>query len=397
MQYLWFHLFGINEISVRLTSVISGIAILPLLLYFRSKIEASKNEIGLAIIILATSPLFIKNHTFKTGDYDALLTLFMLAYALQFYVYTITRSNKNLVYFFVFLLLASMTKGIAAFLFCPALLIYSLKSSTLKHILSSKTFYISLSVFLATFLGYYFARESVDAGYIAAVIKNELGGRFLEVTENHAQKPSFYFSFLLEKSLGFWLVTTPFFIIYFRKKIASITDFEKFAFLILLLHLIIISISQTKLYWYMLPWFPLFCFLLSKFICRVLGHNLLYILCLTLVPMYMQIQSVRRTNNYDDSYIEYENSVYLRKYRDCKFGTLKIIEKDYFQHTRFYVERINLGDCYVEFKNADQVEIGDMVLFSDSKIKNTIYEKFNHELVDSIKNVQVLKLLSIKE
>ena len=79
-QILSFKIFGVNELALRLPSAIAGALTCLLIYWFFAR--KGKILVGLmSVVILVTSAGFIKfHHSPRTGDYDAMLTLFTTGY-----------------------------------------------------------------------------------------------------------------------------------------------------------------------------------------------------------------------------------------------------------------------------------------------------------------------------
>ena len=121
--------FGFREWSARLPAAACGMLTVLLVSGFIGKLIPERWTWLMPVIVLCTSMGFIGYHTTRAGEYDAMLTFFITAYLLSFFVYTeaIGNSrNKYLLLFFAFLILACLTKGIAGMLFTPFLFLYLL-------------------------------------------------------------------------------------------------------------------------------------------------------------------------------------------------------------------------------------------------------------------------------
>lgn len=114
-------------------------------------------------------------------------------------------------------------------------------------------------MFLAAVLGYYFAREHYNPGYIAAVSENELGGRMLATLEDHLHPWHWYLKSMYDGEFMPWVVLFPVsLLLIWRLSTLSVQrHFAVFAGLIVVLHMLIISSSSTKLEWYDMPMYPL--------------------------------------------------------------------------------------------------------------------------------------------
>ncbi len=172
IQVIFMKLLGVNEIAVRLPSAIAALFTCVALVVF--SIKYLKNSwFGIfAAFVLITSHGYVNVHGSRTGDYDALLTLFTTLSGLLFFSYCQKKNLKHLYLFFLFTALAVLTKSISGLLFLPAIFIYSILQKQLVPLLKNKHFYLGLVGFLVLIFGYYFLRESQNPGYLAAVQEN---------------------------------------------------------------------------------------------------------------------------------------------------------------------------------------------------------------------------------
>lgn len=116
-------------------------------------------------------------------------------------------------------------------------------------------------------LGFYLIRESLNPGYLSAVVKNEWGGRFLSTIENHDHSSFYYFDNFIDFQLKEWYIFVPAGIVTGLlsndKKLASLA---LFILVIVFAYFILISLSQTKLEWYDVPMYPFIAIFIAFFI-----------------------------------------------------------------------------------------------------------------------------------
>ena len=256
LQVISMKIFGISEWSVRLPSAMASI-LTGLTLWFFCTRYYNRPWLGLlAGAVFASTYPFIYNHAGRTGDFDALLTFFTTLYCLSFYLFCKTSLNKWLIAFFTFLILAVLTKGVAGLLFAPAIFIYALTQKKLLLILKNKWFYAGMATFLFTAVGYYFLREHFNPGYINAVWNGELGS-YPQALNKHNHPFHFYVSNITYWRNPFWnFFIIPVFIFGLLNRSGKIKDLTFFNLSMVIPYLLVISLSNTKLYWYDLPIYP---------------------------------------------------------------------------------------------------------------------------------------------
>ncbi len=396
-QYLFFQLFGIRELSVRIISVLSGFALIPLLIFTRKKLNTSLNLVTVALAIFISIPMVLKSHGFKTGDYDALLTLLMAGYSIFYYLFLKTKSHKYSFLFFISLFLAIMTKGIAALLFLPGLFIYTLIYKKIGQVLKDKKIIIGSLIILCLTIAYYYIRNIYDDGYINMVFQNELGGRFLEVNENHSKKWHYYLWILISENFGLYKILIqliPFYL--FKNRNNKLFNF---LFIIVASHIFILSLSQTKLYWYILPSIPLltlmFGIILEEMSIKPFSKSLVFILLI--IPIYSQIQRVANNYNFQDNPQHYYNINFINENTDelIKYNRIFIIEPDYIEHTRFYSEKINIKNKKIfRYKKLEHLEVNQLAIMSEINIKNELENAFEYEIIKAKDHTFFVRIIS---
>jgi 4-amino-4-deoxy-L-arabinose transferase-like glycosyltransferase len=200
MIALCMKIFGYNEFALRLPSALAAMSTAIIIFILASKYLKDLKISLVSGLVLITSYGFIGYHTGRSGDYDALLVLWITIYSLSYFIYLHSNEQKTQNFYWsiatVTIILAVLTKGIAGILPLPGILLYTAYQKKMGKLLFSSRFYISLILFSGVVLGYYFLREHYNPGYITAVLNNELGGRYLEVNENN-RGPFWYYIYNL--------------------------------------------------------------------------------------------------------------------------------------------------------------------------------------------------------
>ncbi|MBD0377862.1 MAG: glycosyltransferase family 39 protein [Flavisolibacter sp.] len=256
LQVLSMKLFGISEWSVRFPSAMASM-LTGLTLWYFCKRYFHKPWLGfVAGCVLASTYPYIFNHAGRTGDYDALLTLFNTLYCISFYLFCKTTKNKWLLSFFTFLTLAALTKGIAGLLLTPALFIYAVTQKRLLLFLKNKWLYAGAVSFLCIVVGYYFLRDHYNPGYIKAVWKGELGS-YPKTLNKHNHPFLWYITNIITWRYPYWfLFVIPAFVYGFLSSSEKVRSVTLFNLTMVVPFLFIISIAKTKLFWYDLPVYP---------------------------------------------------------------------------------------------------------------------------------------------
>jgi 4-amino-4-deoxy-L-arabinose transferase-like glycosyltransferase len=261
---------GVNELAVRLPSAFAAFfTCLALFLFVRRYFKDEWFAL-IAMLVLLTTNGFIHYHVSRTGDYDALLTLFTTVSSLFFFTYCETKKPRHLYFFFITLTLGVLTKGIAGLLFAPALFLFCLFQKKLKLFLLNKHFYSGIGILLFFGVGYYFLRDHYNPGYLKAIQENELGGRYLESQGNQSFDFWFYLDNLWDRQFRYWLLLVPGGLIagWFSKDV-RIKRFTHFITLLIFTFFLIVSAGKTRLEQYIAPLFPFLALAVALFLVNV--------------------------------------------------------------------------------------------------------------------------------
>jgi 4-amino-4-deoxy-L-arabinose transferase-like glycosyltransferase len=213
----------------------------------------------IAGVLLVASPIFMGNHAGRTGDYDAVLCLLNLGFVLASGLYIDAEGPKPKLWVFAaagLLVLAVLTKGVAGGLAVPGLAAYALIRQRLPALLADRWLWLSLAAGVLVVGGWFGLREQLDPGYLAAVWQNDIGGRMISTLEDHRSGRTFYVRLLLREFqpavlFMLLLLVMPKDPDPARRRLCLLTSLAALSWLML------ISISQTKLSWYVMPMQPL--------------------------------------------------------------------------------------------------------------------------------------------
>jgi 4-amino-4-deoxy-L-arabinose transferase-like glycosyltransferase len=261
-------LFGNNLLALRLPTALAGLASVFIVYGFVKQQTQSVVTGFTAAIILASSWGFIGIHAARTADFDALLALWVLLYAIYIYKFLETESanKKHLFWAAIFMLLAIFTKGIAALLPLPGMFLYAAFAGKLKRLLTNKWVYISAALVLGLTAAYYLYRDGLQPGYILAIWNNELLGRYSAVAEFHSEPWYYYFDNFYQNRYPYywWLVVIAGIGGWFTLKSRQLSLYA-FAIAVALMHLVVISVSKSKLLHYDVPEYPFYAIAIALF------------------------------------------------------------------------------------------------------------------------------------
>lgn len=260
-QALMMEIVGINELAIRLPSALAGLASAILLVIFSDKVLKNRRLGFIAGLILVTAMGFVNNHGTRSGDYDAMLTLWETLYLLCFFTYLevndLKLKKRLLIGTGVTVVLAVLTKGIAGLFFLPGLAIYTIIQKKLLPTISNRQFWSVVTISIAIIASYYLLRETVSSGYFAAVYKYELGGRYLETLGGHANDRWYYLrDFYNNDRFMPWLFFLPLGMAIGYMSTGRVRRLTLLFTINITFILIFLSFGATRLRWYMNPLYP---------------------------------------------------------------------------------------------------------------------------------------------
>lgn len=407
-------LFGINEFSVRLPSAIAALITCFLLLFLSVKYLKNYWLGIIASLVLITSQGYIDPHASRTGDYDALYTMFMIAQAFCFFLYIEHSQKKYLYLFFASLTLAVLTKSVAGIFFIPGFFLFSLISKKFTTLLKTKELYIGLGIFLCFTLGYYFLREYQNPGFIRAVYYNELGGRYLNTLEGHHEPFWFYFESIFTFYFAPWYFLIPLGVLTgcFSKE-KKMAKLSLFLFIVVVSFLFVISIAQTKLIWYLIPAYPLLAIIASVFIYLIFnllreGSFIKNKMVSLLIPYVFLISLfwMPYQNIFNKTYkpINYDKATYGLSYflRDGLLGKYDlsnsyVLHEGYHAHILFYLNILNDKGSNIHFKAQNQLKAGDKIIADQENIHHFIQNNYDYNMINACDHVVMYHIIKAKE
>lgn len=279
-QALFFKILGYNRLALRLPIAIMGL-LTALLLYRWHSRWFSRGETGfLAALMLLSAWGFNHYHILRTGDHDAALTYWFMLSIFSAWAYRFAqRSNLYLLLVFFFTGCAILTKSVLGVLMVPGIAIYLLFFTSINKLFKNLYLYIGVLLLLAMVTSFYGMMEIRESGFLRLVWDNEIGGRYVKAIESHQGPWYYYLEYLF--SYGYsWFLIWVFPGIWFglRAKNRGYQHATLLVLLCLVIALITLSISSTKLEWYGASLYPLLAFLSAGGLVGVVEHWVLPIL-----------------------------------------------------------------------------------------------------------------------
>jgi hypothetical protein len=241
-------------------------------------------------------------------------------------------------------------------------------------------------------------------------MENEISGRFGTVIEGHSGGPMFYVTLLSTAHFTFWIMLFLLGIVIgvlsADKVIENLTIYLS---LVVVIFYLVLSASESKLYWYDLPVFPIMAVItamgVSYIISYVSMHSLAskkvrtiaYVSILVFVfalPYYNIIDFVLSPHTGTD-----ENSsmaLYMKSVREGKrkiHGYLFTNDSKTDQNINYYLK---IHPIKLPYKDVNDLMPSDKVIIFSPSIKEHINRNYDFEIVESIGDVKVCQIIKVK-
>jgi len=253
VQILFMKAFGYNELAFRLPSALSAVLTLLLLVRFSWTEFRTVGPGLLAGLCLLTAGGYVTGHVTRTGDHDAPLVLLLTASALYAYKFLVhpEKKKRNALIASGALVLATLIKGIMGLLFLPGLFAFALLQRKASETFRLPNTYVAIGLYLIVVGGYYGYHEFATPGYLEAVWKNEMGGRYLGTIEGHRHDFWLYLNQLMYVQFTPWVFLFPVAaFVAWRTDACNGRAFAKLAVCVTVAYWLIISSAQTRMVWY---------------------------------------------------------------------------------------------------------------------------------------------------
>lgn len=392
LQWASASLFGWNEWGLRLPSATSALGVVLLILGISKGILGSYRYGFAAGLVLIVLPGYVGFHASRTADYDALLSLGTTGAFLSIWL-AAERDSRYLLLTWFFLTLAVLTKGIAGLLIAPGLACIALLRYRAIPWLQTRWFWLGFVFFVFVILAYYLGRDSLQPGYLEAVWNNELGGRFAQTNEGH-DHPWYYYLGVLVRHVGFGGGFLLLFGVVLAVKAGSdrVRLAARDALIAALFLGVVLSSSQSKLDWYLVPMHPLLALAAGLGWANWLGDfktlsypkkSAVFVLILLFFATY-GLEIVGRNNRptspkYRANYAC--SSVLAEVLTGKGEPPTAVIFGTYDAHVRIYVKLLQRQGIRIRLLKSSQVNLGDRVLCSEPEVRASLRQKF---AVDSV-------------
>lgn len=415
LQTLSIKALGVGELAIRLPSAMAALLTVALLFVFGLRFTG-KPYLGLfAGWVLITTHQYIELHGTRTGDYDALLVLFITAYLLAYFAWTETGKTQHLIGFFVALTLAALTKGVAGLMLLPALFVYTVARRKLLPILKHPATWLGILGFALVIGGYYLLREQNNPGFLKAVYDNELGGRYLKPLEGHKGGPLYYLRLLYGLEFKYyWFYLSVAALVLVPKNLRSpMARLNLFLVIGIVSYIATISSAGTKLTWYLLPVYPLIALLVGSFWVAAMERfanpengtsqkvyltgTLLFLLSFA-YPYFSVTAKCYGNQLPADAEENTHTAAFMSKLikSNADLSNFYYVSNTYDPQNRFYLYMPNQQGQYIKNRYKQDAQVGDRVIVYEQAAQQYIKDKFMVDIELEEGNLAVYRLKGLK-
>lgn len=385
----FFKIFGVSELSLRLPSAISATLVVLIIYIFSLKVLKNRWIGILASLIILSSMGFPDIHIGRTGDYDALLTLWVFLGSIFTFLYFKKFERKYIYYAGIFWTLAVLTKSVAGLLMIPGIILFAIFDKKIINLIRQTSFWKTTLIAVLSIAVYYLGREIINHGYLTAVLNEDLFGRYQKDIGSGGNSFWYYWNLFASFRFQKWIYFVPISIIgYFLTKDKTLKSFILFSYILAISYFIIISRSETKQFWYDAQLYPFMSLLTAIFIVLFINKLpfLLRIFPILILCFYMQryirtnIAYIHRPDlDKSNSCIQYG---YLFRDQSIDINDFAGFHNDLWcSPIQFYLEKNNL-----ERKSLEEIKPGDKILSCDGPSINLLKEKNKSEQIFDNKN-----------
>lgn len=262
---LWYYLTGIVSLSgyslttLRLVSATWGFTTILIVFWIGVRWYGKAGGTIAAIVLLTTGHLFIPDaggyfspHTFRSADSDSLLIFCMV---LAFFCFF--RDKPQFTLGMVFSALGILAKGPMGIVPAAAYIIYIVTRRDWRSINPVQLVTAGMVFFFVLTPWYLVMIFSFGDLFIREHLGYHLFARIVESLEGHEGEWWFYISVLSNKEVFLGLEALFFSTAFLLRKSNTLKEYKAFApLMVIALILLFITVTRTKLAWYVLPVYP---------------------------------------------------------------------------------------------------------------------------------------------
>lgn len=408
--------FGFNELAIRIPSATAFILSIVLILLFSGRVIGNYIPGIIASLALISTTGVLRHHGARSGDVDSLLTLFILGYILSYFTILLQKKNRTLLFglFTTSLIMAFLTKGIAALIPLPGLFICTLLYKNLIPIIKSWQLYASIALFLTMGIGYYILRDYYDPKYIDAITKQDLS-MFTSERTYKRRFFLFYFDLITNKHFYPYAFFIPITVAFsFFTKNEKINKALLYSLITAITFVLVHSFSKIKNEWYEMPVYPLLAITFgyslyigfSKFktylkkVSPIIIYLIAIVSTISIFAIYY-IDTLETLKPPTKIYIKEWEGKYMRdlskRRPEINKYTVKMAGRMDDQ-ARFYMVVFNKNLNFdIRLKQSHNFEIGETILSCHKADKTYIQSNYYYTTLDSTSACHTYRIDSLKQ
>jgi 4-amino-4-deoxy-L-arabinose transferase-like glycosyltransferase len=394
-----YKVFGFSEWAGRLPSVLFGISTLILFYFFF--ISITKNYL-LGIICalgIGLSIAFFGQHGITSGDYESVLTFFILLSFISIYKIFFEKSQRWMLLLAISLALGFMTKFVVGLIPIGFIIPAIIMNRGLGFKPNYKIIFLSSLIFCLIVIPYFVIRESMyHEKYLWLLFKETFFHKILGTFPDNQGAWNFYFiqmnNVFKEWSKLFYVALLVFLFLLVKSGRKKINHFKLsiLSLIAVIIYLIIFTIPSFKANWYFHPVYPIMmiftCVVLNEF-SKKSFQSILYI-SLFIVLIYEGRNLVLHNNDKMNRDYEYMTKKLILPYKDLFKNKTVLSADDLIPSAITYTEILTNGklsmDTTYEELNQHLLNRNDFDLLLVTDTSKTLY-KDNLKLISAVGNM----------
>lgn len=404
-------IFGLNEFALRFPSALASF--LSLLLFYKlTSRYSSKGRAFFTCLILLTVNGVLGPHVGRTGDFDALLLLFLLLTIYYFLRYIDFEKGNCLLLSAVFLGLAFYTKGLASIIILPGLFFYTLYNKKLFAFFRDKEFWLSALIYLSFITSWYLIVNIYGLKYSSSpygtessfhtMWKYDVVERFISgFNDKDAQQDlAFFFNYLDAKfnvwNYLFYLSAIILFVNAIKASSYTLKDnYNKLIVFSCCLSIsmgVILSVSAEAHFWYMTPALPFIAIITVAGINRAVEHYKDLVLVPAIILFFTFGRKIVDINSHGSypSYLETNTSTL---HEASRILTYDMNRQDYLLYLKFMNVKVEHTEDTTNFCNIPN----ELLMVSTAFYDKSAFLKSKAKLLGRDENYCLLKSIDLSE
>lgn len=381
LQAISMSVWGYNEVAARLPSLFFSMLTVLMLIWFLNK-QTKNICLGiLSSIILVSSAGYVGEHGVRFADHESAIVFFVTCFIIFIYLFQNSFELKYLYLSFLFVIFGWFTKSIVIFIFIPPVLLWLLINKKLYKVVLNRHFIFCALLSICIVFSFYYFREKESAGYIKAVIENELFSRYAGKAETYkyfGKADYFYYlkSLITNRFSPYFLIlvilSLPlYFLKYFKnKKLIS------FLLIIIIFYIVVISFG-TKNFWYDLPVYPTMAITLVLLVSEYFNFLKFSFIKPVFFTFFLTLIFFNYYNAYKNTFKpeikDNENwralSYFIKENHEILPTKLKIIQNGYFAPLNLYIANAATSGKHYNLSKTLNAQKGDTFLVYDDSLK----------------------------